>query len=187
MSTLPTPEDVAAFQAAVGDVVPLKTERRVLHEPPKPRPRPRQRELDESQAVAESLHGPLEIDDLLAIGEAEAYLRPGLSRNVLRDLRRGRWAIQDHIDLHGMNRYQAHEEVSLFLSASAASGKRCLRIVHGRGYGSPGRQGVLRLLVKSWLARSRHILAFCHAAACDGGEGALWVLLQAVRPRPPRR
>lgn len=183
MSASPTPEDVAIFHAAVGDVVPLKAGRRVIHEPPKPRPRPRQRELDESRAIAESLHGPLEIDDLLAIGEAEAYLRPGLSRAVLRDLRRGRWAIQGHIDLHGLNRHQAHEEVSLFLAEAVASGRRCLRVVHGRGHGSPGRQGVLRLLVKSWLCRSRHVLAFCHAPACDGGEGALWVLLQAIRFR----
>lgn len=187
MSAVPTPEEVAIFHAAVGEVVPLKTGWRVIHEPPKPRPRPRQRELDDSRAIAESLHGPLEIDDLLAIGEAEAYLRPGLLRAVLRDLRRGRWAIQEHIDLHGLNRHQAHAQVSRFLADSVASGKRCLRIVHGRGYGSPGGQGVLRLLVKSWLSRNRHVLAFCHAPACDGGEGALWVLLQASRSRRPGR
>ena len=179
----PTPDEIAAFHAAIGDVVPLKDEGRVVHEPPKPKPRPHQRELDEAAVVSESLHGPLEIDDLLAIGETEAYLRPGLSRNVLRDLRRGRWAIQDHIDLHGLNRHEAHEEVGRFLAAAVAGGKRCLRIVHGRGYGSPGRQGVLRLLVKGWLARSRHVLAFCHAPACDGGEGALWVLLQIGKAR----
>ena len=54
-----------------------------------------------------------------------------------------------------------------------------MRIVHGRGFGSPGREGVLRQLVKAWLMRRKDVLAFCHAAACDGGEGALWVLLKA--------
>ena len=70
-----------------------------------------------------------EIDDLLAIGEADIFLRPGLPRSVLRDLRRGRWAIRNHIDLHGLNRHEAHEEVSRFLAESVREGKRCVRIV----------------------------------------------------------
>ena len=179
----PTPEEIAAFHAAVAGAVPLSAAPRVVFEPPKPRPRPRQRELDEAAAINDSLHGPFEIDDLVAIGEATSYLRPGLPRNVLRDLRRGRWSIQDHTDLHGLNRHEAHEEVSRFLAESIAAGKRCLRIVHGRGHGSPGREGILRHLVKGWLSRSKHVLVFCHAPACDGGEGALWILLQAEKMR----
>ena len=175
----PNPEEIAAFHAAIAGTVPLSGERRVVHERKKPSPRPRQRELDEAAAVSESLYGPFEIDDLLAIGDAESFLRPGLSRQVLRDLRRGRWSIQNHTDLHGLNRHEAHEEVARFLAESQAAGKRCVRIVHGRGYGSPGREGVLRQFVKAWLMRRKDILAFCHAASCDGGEGALWVLLKA--------
>ena len=101
----PTPEDLAAFRAAVDGAVPLRVPERVAFEPPKPSPRPRQRELDEAAAVTESLYGPFEIDDLLAIGDADSYLRTGLPRNVLRDLRRGRWSIQNHTDLHGLNRH----------------------------------------------------------------------------------
>lgn len=175
----PTPEELAAFYAAVDGAIPLRTLERVTFEPPKPSPRPRQRELDEAAAITESLYGPFEIDDLLAIGDADSFLRTGLSRTVLRDLRRGRWSIQNHTDLHGLNRHEAHEEVSRFLAESISAGKRCIRIVHGRGYGSPGREGVLRPLVKNWLSRRKDVLAFCHAPSCDGGEGALWVLLKA--------
>lgn len=179
----PTPEEIADFQAAIEGATPLKKPARVTHERPKPSPRPRQRELDEAAAVVESLHGPLEIDDLLAIGETDAFLRPGLPRNVLRDLRRGRWTIQNHTDLHGLNRHEAHEEVSRFLAESMLTGKRCVRIVHGRGLGSPGREGVLRHFVKSWLSRSNDVLAFCHPPPSDGGEGALWILLRASSSR----
>jgi len=175
----PTPEELAAFFAAVDGAIPLRTPERVAFEPPKPSPRPRQRELDEAAAITESLYGPFEIDDLLAIGDADSFLRTGLSRTVLRDLRRGRGSIQNHTDLHGLNRHEAHEEVSRFLAESISTGKRCVRIVHGRGYGSPGREGILRPLVKSWLSRRKDVLAFCHAPSCDGGEGALWVLLKA--------
>jgi DNA-nicking Smr family endonuclease len=175
----PSPEEIADFRAAVADVRPLKTAGRVLHERAKPSPRPRQHELDEAAAVVESLHGPLEIDALLAIGEADAFLRPGLPRSVLRDLRRGRWTIRNHIDLHGLNRRQAHEEVARFLAESVRAGQRCVRIVHGWGHGSPGREGVLRRLVKGWLSRSENVLAFCHPPPSDGGEGALWILLRS--------
>ena len=176
---LPTAEDLAAFRAAVADAVPLRVAERVTHEAPKPSPRPLQFELDEAAAVVESLYGEFDIDDVLALGDADSYLRTGLPRSVLRDLRRGRWTIQNHTDLHGMNRHEAHEEVARLIDESNAAGKRCIRIVHGRGHGSPGREGVLRQLTKSWLARRKDVMAFCHAPPTDGGEGALWVLLKA--------
>ena len=175
-----TPAEIAAFLAAVDGAVPLRATARITHEPPKPTPRPRQRELDDAAVITESLHGPFEIDDLLAIGDADAFLRVGLPRKLLRDLRRGRWSIQNHTDLHGLNRHEAHEEVARFLAESQRTGKRCVRIVHGRGHGSPGREGVLRQFVKSWLSRRKDVLAFCHAPSFDGGEGVLWVLLKSM-------
>ena len=174
-----TPEELAAFYAAVDGVTPLAAPDRIAFEPPKPSPRPRQRELDEAAAISESLHGPFEIDELLAIGDDDSFVRSGLQRSVLRDLRRGRWSIQKHIDLHGCNRHEAHDAVSHFLAEAHSAGKRCIRIVHGRGYGSPGREGILRQLVKSWLIRRKDVLAFCPAPPCDGGQGALWVLLKS--------
>ena len=177
----PTPEELAEFHAAVAGVKPLNVAQRVHFEAPKPAPRPRQRELDEAAAIAESLSADLEIDDLIAIGASDSFMRSGISRKVMRDLRRGRWAIQSHTDLHGLNRYAAHAEVRRFLAQAKLDGHRCVRIVHGRGYGSPGREGVLRQLVKGWLARRQEVLAFCHAPSFDGGEGVLWVLLQAEK------
>ncbi|WP_291992037.1 Smr/MutS family protein [Candidatus Accumulibacter sp. ACC003] len=174
----PSAEDLAAFLAAVDGATPLAQPDRVRFETPKPSPRPRQRELDEAAVIGELLHTPQTIDDWLDLGGADSFLRSGLPRVVLRDLRRGRWSIQDHVDLHGMNRHEAHEQVAHFLADSLAAGKRCLRIVHGRGNGSPGREAILRQLVKVWLARCKDVLAFCHPPLSDGGDGALWVLLK---------
>ena len=172
-------EDLAAFLAAVDGATPLSRPDRVSFEGPKPSPRPLQRERDEAAVLGELLHAPLAIDDWLDLGGADSFVRSGLSRTVLRDLRRGRWSIQGHVDLHGMNRHEAHEQVTEFVAESLAAGKRCLRIVHGRGNGSPGREAILRQLVKVWLGRSKDVMAFCHAPPCDGGDGALWVLLKA--------
>ncbi len=177
----PTQEEIELFRAAVKDVMPLNQPARITFDPPKPSPRPRQRELDEASVIIESLYSPLEADDLFAIAEMDSFIRNGVSRRILKDLRRGRWSIQNHTDLHGLNRNEAHEEVLRFLVESLTQRKRCVRIVHGRGYGSPGREGILKPLVKSWLVRRQEVLAFCHAPPSDGGEGALWILL-----KPPR-
>jgi DNA-nicking Smr family endonuclease len=56
---------------------------------------------------------------------------------------------------------------------------RCLRIVHGKGLRSPGREPVLKKLVLGWLAQHREVLAFCQARAAEGGAGAVIVLLAA--------
>ena len=56
-------------------------------------------------------------------------------------------------------------------------GQRCLRVVHGKGHGSPGRQPVLKAKVQRWLAQCGEVLAFTQASGPQGGAGALIVLL----------
>ena len=77
--------------------------------------------------------GPSSIDDAIDSGEELAFLREGLSRQVLRKLRRGHWVVQDELDLHGMNRVQAANAVAEFLRHCRARRFRCVRIVHGKG------------------------------------------------------
>ena len=172
------PEDIALFREAVADAVPLMTDK-VHHEPPPPLPIPRQRQRDEAAALAETL-APASLDILLEGGDELAYLKPGLPRSLLKDLRRGRWVTQDQIDLHGMNRDEAREILTQFLQHSISHGHRCLRIIHGKGLRSPGREPVLKELVKHWLANRPEVLAYCQARAADGGAGAVTVLLKAL-------
>jgi DNA-nicking Smr family endonuclease len=146
-----------------------------------PPPRPLQRLADEQAALRESLHGPITLQDRLEGGDEPSYLRSGVANSVLRDLRRGRWAIQDEIDLHGLNREEARDQLAAFLARSLRGGRRCVRIVHGKGHGSPGREAVLRRLVRGWLVQKNEILAYCQAKPQDGGEGAVIVLLRTQR------
>jgi DNA-nicking Smr family endonuclease len=118
-------------------------------------------------------------------GDEAAWLRTGMAPSVLRDLRRGRWVVQAHLDLHGMNRDEARQHVALFLAECVARGQRCLRIVHGKGLGSPRREPVLKKLVLGWLAQRKEVLAFCQARPADGGAGAVIVLIEAAVRRDP--
>ncbi len=176
------PDDLAAFRAAVADARPLPKSGRVHINGPAPAPRPLQHLADERAALRESLHGPMTLQDRLEGGDEPSYLRTGMASSVLRDLRRGRWVIQDEIDLHGLNREEARSLLGAFLANSLKHGTRCIRIIHGKGLGSPGKQAVLRRLVRGWLMQKSEILAYCQAKPQDGGEGAVIVLLRSQRP-----
>jgi DNA-nicking Smr family endonuclease len=172
------PDDEEEFRRATAGVAPLAKPRRQPLARARPAPLARQRQRDEHAALAESLHGPLSVDDALESGEELAFLRPGLSRQLLRKLRRGHWVVEDSLDLHGMNRTQAAEAVALFLRRCTRRGVRCVRIVHGKGLGSRNREPVLKGKLRKWLALRDEVLAFCQAPAGDGGSGAALVLLK---------
>ena len=171
------PED-EDFRKALAGVEPLAEPRRKPPARTAPAPVPRQTRRDERAALAESLAGPLSLDDALDSGEELVFLRPGLGRDVLRKLRRGHWVIQGELDLHGMIREQAAVAVSEFLHGCLRRRVRCVRIVHGKGLGSRNREPVLKGLLRKWLLREE-VLAYCQAPAAEGGSGAVLVLLKA--------
>jgi DNA-nicking Smr family endonuclease len=105
----------------------------------------------------------------------------GLDPNLVRKLRRGEFAVQGHVDLHGLTRQEAKKSVEDFLRASRSGGKRCVLVVHGRGLHSKDQLPVLKDALRGWLSTarfSRHVLAFATARPADGGAGAIYVLLR---------
>ena len=177
-STAPSAE----FRAEVADAVPINTDR--VHHEPEPAPAwPRQTQLKKSAVLSDALFGGDLVDMQLEGGDQAAWARTGIQRSVLRDLRRGRWVVEEKLDLHGLSRTQARQAVREFLAGCVRKGLRCVRIVHGKGLSSPGREPVLKIFVPGWLSQSRDVLAFCQARAADGGAGALVVLLGAPSAR----
>jgi DNA-nicking Smr family endonuclease len=174
MASAPEDDD---FRAALTGVEPLPQPRRVVLSRPRPRPYPHQTRRDERAALAESLAGPVSLDDAIDSGEELAFVREGLGRDVLRKLRRGHWVVQGELDLHGMNRLQAAVSVNDFLRHCVARRRRCVRIVHGKGLGSRNREPVLKGLLRKWLQQRADVLAFSQAPSAQGGSGAVLVLL----------
>ena len=166
------------FANAVGQVVPLRRAAHAAPERPRPAPQARQRERDDAAALVEAISDGFDAESLLDTDDALSFRRRGVGVDVVRKLRRGVWVLQDEIDLHGLRRDEARERLSAFLHEAIRSGKRCVRVVHGKGHGSPGKEPVLKAKVKSWLVQRNEVLAFTYARAADGGHGALIVLLR---------
>jgi DNA-nicking Smr family endonuclease len=165
------------FALSVGPVVPLRQTAARAAPRAAPSPRPRQRERDEAAVMREAISDEFDVESLLETDESLSYRRAGIGPEVVRKLRRGVWAIQAQLDLHGLRRDAARERLGDFLRAAGDEGLRCVRVVHGKGNGSPGREPVLKAKVKSWLAQHAQVLAFTQARAAEGGAGALVVLL----------
>ena len=108
----------------------------------------------------------------------QTFLRAGLGTDVLTGLRRGKWAVQTEIDLHGMTTVEAHDALADFLLEARGHGLRCARVIHGKGLTSPNKEPVLKGKVRRWLTQWDDVLAYCEAPRHAGGGGAVLVLLR---------
>jgi len=167
------------FVRSVGAVKALGHKRRVDLAPVPPPPLAVQQQLDEKRVLVEAISDEFDAATLLDVDDALSFRRPGVGPDVTRKLRRGEWTLQREIDLHGLRREDAREALSAFIREACRQGIRCVRVVHGKGLGSPGKVPVLKGRVHSWLIQKSEVLAFVQARRDEGGAGALVVLLKA--------
>ena len=178
-------DEDALFAAEMRDVAPadLATDEYLV-----PRRRPvgtvprRQPEADD--AVMAQLESLVEHGwgfDLSFTDEHVEGLAQGVDRRLLKRLKKGEFAPEGHLDLHGKTRKEAKELVERLIKDSQKSGFRCVLMIHGRGLHSKDRVPVLKDALGLWLLRgriARSVLAFCSARPADGGLGAVYVLLR---------
>ena len=169
------------FKRAAGAVQPVPDKRRAVLKKTPPPPKPMQFKLDEEAVLSEAISDEFDVSTLLETDDLLSFRRPGIGTDVTRKLRRGDWSIQRQLDLHGLRRDEARETLSFFIREAHKHGIRCVRVVHGKGLGSPGKAPVLKSRVHSWLVQKQEVLAFVQAKPADGGGGALVVLLMASR------
>jgi DNA-nicking Smr family endonuclease len=181
-------EEANVFKASLGGVQKMKESDRYV-------PGPKQVEVkvakpaskkfasqadDDADVMKQLLSDEFGVEHVLEEDPNLSYSRPGVGPDVLKKLRKRHWPVQDELDLHGMNRDAARGAVTDFLLRAEKKGQRCVRIIHGKGFGSAGGEPVLRSIVHSWLVQKNEVVAFCVASRQDGGHGALIVLLNAA-------
>ncbi len=169
------------FIRAAGAVQMLPDKRHAAPTRSPPEPVPRQHLLDEQSVLREAISDEFDVSTLLDVDDQLSFRRPGIGTDVTRKLRKGHWSIQRQLDLHGLRSDDARAALTSFVREACQQGLRCVRIVHGKGLGSPGKAPVLKHKVHGWLVQKSEILAFVQARPAEGGAGALVVLLQAGR------
>ncbi|MGH8781308.1 Smr/MutS family protein [Paraburkholderia sp.] len=179
--------DADVFRREIGEVAPLAAPPRATLPRRPPEPLPVQTQLDEEAVLQEALSDEFDPEVLLETDDSLYYCRPGISQEVVRKLRRGEWIVQAQLDLHGMRRDEARDALAVFIRESVKRGLRCLRVIHGKGLGSIGKEPVLKGKVRAWLVQKDEVIAFCQARPHDGGAGAVLVLLQpGAHPARPK-
>ena len=170
--------DSDLFRREIGQVAPLKQPTRAQPRREAPVPLPLQTRLDEQAVLHEAISDEFDPEALLDTDDSLYYHRPGVTEEVVKKLRRGTWIVQAQLDLHGMRREEAREALQNFIREAGKRGLRCVRVIHGKGLGSIGKEPVLKGKVRAWLVQKEEVIAFCQARPHDGGAGAVLVLLQ---------
>ena len=105
-----------------------------------------------------------------------------LSTKHQQKIRQGDFAIENRIDLHGQDRFEAQERLKRFIDHARSHGKRNLLVIHGKG-SRHGETPILKQHLFIWLKDSPYILALHSAHAKHGGSGALYVLLKNTKTK----
>jgi DNA-nicking Smr family endonuclease len=142
-----------------------------------PLPVPLHSLADERQALADTLSDHLPSSEMEK-DEDTPFIRKGISNQTLRKMRNGQLVVEAEFDLHGLNTDEARKQMVRFLDWCGLRGLRMIRIIHGKGLGSPNREPVLKQRVRAWLMQRDEVLAYCRARPAAGGGGALIVLLK---------
>ena len=127
------------FINAAGAVQPLLNKPKALLKKKPPLPEPKQQQRDDQAVLREAISDEFDVSTLLDVDEHLSFRRPGIGTDVTHKLRRGDWSIQRQLDLHGLRSDEARERLSHFIRESHRHGIRCVRVVHGKGLGSPGK------------------------------------------------
>lgn len=180
----PVPEDdTSLFLDAVGEVSPVRGGPELAPRGP-PSPDRLRRQQSEDEEVFVQLTELVAGDGAFDLADSDEFIEgavAGLDRKILRRLRAGDYAVQAHLDLHGLTRSEARAETVRFVEQARRRGHRCVLVVHGRGLHSKDQIPVLKESLQVWLSRGRigkQVLAFATARPHDGGAGAVYVLLR---------
>ena len=176
----PGMKDDDLFQYAMKDVKALGWSAVPLHHRPPLEIRPQDDEADALRALQDFIrHGDVRIE--LTAEYIERAVQPR-GRLYLDDLRSGRFSVQAWLDLHGMNQQAARFALDEFILAAVRANLTCVRVIHGRGRHSHKQEPIIKALIQRWLCArrlGRHVVAYTSARLCDGGGGAVYILLRS--------
>lgn len=181
-NTALAPADISLFRHAMKSVTPIKSHQHVMTAALPAASISMLRERRE-HATGSTPALAVQVSDHYRAAHIDqddrVFVRSPDAGDVIKGLRRGKWPVQASLDLHGATLDQARERLDRFLQSCLEHQLRCVRIVHGKGYGSRNSMPVLKDVVRRWLTQLAAVLAYVECPEPDGGAGAVQVLLSA--------
>ncbi len=179
----PSPrQEAQSFAEAMADVRPISDNRYWRLPERRMKCEPAGVPVEDCDAL-DALKSLVQSGEGFVVSQTSEYMEaagPGAGPETTRRLHQGRYAIQDHIDLHGHTAVSAEAALLDFIQKAIRRNLRAVLVIHGRGLTSL-REPVLKSKVYEWLTRGplrKHVIALTSARACDGGAGATYILLR---------
>ncbi len=180
--TKDTKDDNDLFEKAMKEVREIKEFREIPVDSKKITPLRRIGNARES--IVEKLREISSGKTAINITDTQEYIEwcgPGYNRYLLKDLHNGKFAIQETLDLHGYTLEEAKVEINIFMRNAIRKSLSCVKIIHGRGLRSVKGPVIKKALCDLLSMHYRKkIIAYSSARQCDGGLGALYVLIKRV-------
>jgi DNA-nicking Smr family endonuclease len=171
--------DESLFLEAMADVRTLKPRGAAPERAKTQVPRRSERDEEEERVFLQAVEAlKIEVRFSDELPEQESPPRP-VAVNRLRQVRRGGIRIDLQLDLHGLTRDEALENLGRFVKGAYNRGQKGVLIITGKGNNSPG-EPVLKAAVSGWLreAGKGMVSEFVPAPREMGGSGAIVVFLK---------
>jgi DNA-nicking Smr family endonuclease len=116
------------------------------------------------------------------LSDTQEYIEwtdPAVRGEVAGKLHAGQFSVQGFLDLHGFFGDEVNKELDRFLADAFRKDWRCVKIIHGRGLRSVKGPVLKDAVARRLMGRYRkQVVSFVSARQCDGGLGAVYVLLR---------
>ncbi|MCX8597878.1 MULTISPECIES: endonuclease SmrB [unclassified Gilliamella] len=165
-------EDIDLFKNSIGKTKLLKQDT-VIHKPQK-----RSQKLIENQKIQhEKVNNEFYFSDdyqPLLQEDPIRYSRENSDPNELKKLRRGFYAPEFFLDLHGLTLQEAKKEIAALIAVCLKENANCACIMYGHG------KNILKKQTPMWLAQHPNIICFHQAPKEFGGSAALLILFDTI-------
>ena len=172
-------DDLRSFMEEMGDVKPITSDDKVFNHDSQDSLAKKARRAALAQENPE-IFNPLSMENVKPIKPDDfiAYQQPGIQDGVFKNLRLGKYDIEQRVSLKNLTLKECRDLLYQKLKKAHERGSRALLIQHGKGENSQPIPALKKSYVNHWLRELDWVIAWHPAQPMHGGFGATYVLLK---------
>jgi DNA-nicking Smr family endonuclease len=173
------PEDIALFRKTVGKVISIKQNKAKLTKAITSDKQLSRKRKDENLKPATYYEEFIPENFRVSATDQLQFKRSGIQDKLFQKLKRGQLSISSNLDLHGMTIFNAKITFNQFMLQTRTPNRQtCVRVIHGKGYGSKDGLPKIKQNIQLWLQEDKNVLAYSSCRPADGGTGAIYLLIK---------